>query len=232
MYCNYCHPIINTEDKEILFTRAIPKKSVLSSVLDDFIFLTENMVFDESMNETLDSIIDNNISIPIDLERELFNDAISRSKAQIEMIKDYIEKKEKGLIKDSTWLMEYSIMISGILKLREELISLIQWNTNQTVKDISLLNTEIFSSVKNIISMSSVIEKHVKELVDHDEIDKIIDENMVEGYLLGSYKDIDELRYKLAGAMIVESKLKTLMTKLATCGFSWAKNASIIDTNH
>lgn len=232
MHCNYCRPIINTENKKVLFTRTIPKKSVLTSVLDDFIFLTENMVFDEGMNETLKTVMDENISIPLDEKRELFDDILSRSKAQIEMLKDYIEKKEKGLIKDSTWLIEYSIMVSKILKIRQELISVIKWNSNQTVKDIDLLNTEIFSTVRNIISMSSLIESHVKELVDHDEIERIIDENMTEGYLLGSYKDIDEIRYKLAGAIIVESKLKTLISKLATCGFSWAKNSAIIDTNH
>ena len=80
--------------------------------------------------------------------------------------------------------------------------------------------------------MSSIIESHVKELIDHDEVDRIIDENMIDGYLLGSYKDIDEIRYKLAGAIIVESKLKTLISKLAACGFSWAKNSNIINTNH
>lgn len=232
MYCNYCRPIINTENKKVLFTRTIPKKSVLASVLDDFIFLTENMVFDEGMNETLKTVMEESVSIPLDEKRELFDDILSRSKAQIEMLKDYIEKKEKGLIKDSTWLIEYSIMVSKILKIRQELISIIKWNSNQTVKDIDLLNTEIFSTVRNIISMSSLIESHVKELVDHDEIERIIDENMTEGYLLGSYKDIDGIRYKLAGAIIVESKLKTLISKLATCGFSWAKNSNVIDTNH
>ena len=232
MYCNYCHPIMDTENKKVLFTRTISKKSVLASALEDFIFLTENMTFDETMDETLKTIMDENVSIPLDEKRELFDDILSRSKAQIEMLKDYIEKKEKGYIKDSTWLIEYSIMVSKILKIRQELISVIKWNSNQTVKDIDLLNTEIFSTVRNIISMSSIIESHVKELIDHDEVDRIIDENMIDGYLLGSYKDIDEIRYKLAGAIIVESKLKTLISKLAACGFSWAKNSNIINTNH
>ena len=231
---NYCldNEMINNGCicKQLVIRENLETK-IIDEIINDFSFITENIEFDENINSSIDSSMkgetpDNTIL------KEKFDSIVKKSKDLIPVLIDYKSKKD-GLRKNEEWLYEYFVMMAPVLKVRKDLIDMIDYNKNLDLKKKKRINRRIDASIEFINHAAQVIDRNIKEIIDYGEINKInsiVCDNdlMIDNY----FDDISILLNRQSMVLIVENKISALINKLILSGYEWAKLIKVPDINN
>ena len=204
---------------------------IIDDIINDFKYITENIEFDENINSSVDSSMKGETPDNAEL-KEKFDSTVKKAKDLIPVLIDYKSKKN-GLRKNEEWLHEYFVMMAPVLKVRKDLIDMIDYNKNLELKKKKRINRRIDNAIDFINHAAQVIDRNIKEIIDYGEINKINSIVCDNDLMIDSYfEDMSILLNRQSMVLIVENKINALINKLILSGYDWAKLITVPDINN
>lgn len=207
------------------------RSNFLDCLINDFQFITDNMEFDSHSYLTVDNAMKGE-NPDITNTKESFDNTVKKAKDLIPALIDYKAKRYDTLLNEER-LYEFFVLIGTVLKDRLELIKMIDLCDSDLLKEMKKINYLIDTKIEYINRVSGIINQHVKEIIDYNEIDKLNSIVSEDGIMIDSYFiDIDILKNRLNAVCIVENKLNALINKLRLSGYEWASILTVPDLNN